>query len=439
MTKQPAKHSKSFKEGIATLTEEVSLALKWNRPSILLVVHNSKIGREEAQRSLEREIKKNAGKVAYIRVESEAPDVILSMAEMSSSENTVFFISGIENADRASDGRVHRALNIRREVLVEKHICAVFWLNEFEAENLARLAPDFWAFRHRVVEFAPKRGSKKQTVPAGLFLWKEQAELIENDSVKKEIAYYENFLTQMPMEESAAATRAEALLKLAHYSWLLNDLEKFQTCLTRVFELLEKYPIPEYRAWAHNAKGIGLHEEGNKKDADIQFTQALSYDAKNSVVIFNSAIAMHGLGKNRDAILMSKRAIKHNPNNARLRRALGYLFLSAGKTENAIECMLKTQAIDPENAVIGYSLAVCYFKNDQPVECIKEISKAEEIAPPQNSIQQAVVEILNNKADKALTRLKYSLEKGEVSKHNILRDPNLHFLMNTQEFTTSGQ
>ncbi len=435
---QTRSHSKAFKEGIGILAEEIELALKWNRPSILLAVHNSKTGRIDAQRSLEREIIKREKQVARINIESAKPDVIRTMSETPNSMDIVFFVSGIENANRESDGKVYRALNIRRELLVEKHICVVFWLSESEAADLPRLAPDFWAFRHRVVEFAPKHGTKKQSIPIGLLFWKEQIQWMEEDVIKNKFAYFEDLLTQLPKEEGAAVAHIDTVLKLTHYSWLLSNLKKFEGYLKDGIEFLEKYPIPQYQAWILNAKGIGLFEEGNKKDASITFSHALSYDHNNSMIMMNAGITEYGLGKNREAILTGKRAIKKDPGNFHLWRVLGYLFLSMGKIEDAIEVMKKAQVINPHNMDIHYSLAVCYYKNRQTSECAKELSIADIISSPQNPLQQACVGILSGKSSEALAKLNQSLEKGEIKKHNILRDPNLHFLLNIQEFMSSN-
>ena len=257
------------------MSEEIELALQWNRPSILLAVHNSKTGRIDAQRSLEREIVKREKQVARINIESAKPDVIRAMSETPNSLDMVFFVSGIENADQESDGQVYRALNIRRELLVEKHICVVFWLSESEAANLPRLAPDFWAFRHRVVEFAPKHGTKKQSIPTGLFFWEGQTQWMEQDTSNNILAYYEDLLMQLPTDGGAAVAYIETLLKLAYYSWLVNNLNKFESCLKDGIEFLKKYPIPQYQAWILSAKGIGLYEKGNKKDASNHIRTSL--------------------------------------------------------------------------------------------------------------------------------------------------------------------
>jgi tetratricopeptide (TPR) repeat protein len=427
-------HSKAFKAGLGTLAEEIELALQWNRPSILFAVHNSKTGRIDAQKSLESEILKRNRRAEYITIESANPDVIRVMSETPHSERLVFFVSGIENADQVSNGKVYHALNIRRELLVERGIRAVFWLNESEAASLARFAPDFWAFRHRVVEFAPKRGSKKQTIPTGLFLWEEQIPWMEEDALENKLAYYEKSLTLLPKAEGAIAARIETILKLAHYSWLLNNHKKMVGYVKDSIDLLEKYPIPRNQAWALNAKGIGFYEEGNKLDASAQFTQALIHDPGNSTIMMNAGIASHGLGKNGNAILTGRRAIKIDKGNFQLWRALGYLFLSMGKIEDAIEVITKAKDLNPYDLDPHYSLAVCFYKNGQSVECEKELIIAGKISPPQNTIQRACVDILGGKTDEALAYLNCSLEKREIERHHIQRDPNLYSLLDSQDF-----
>jgi tetratricopeptide (TPR) repeat protein len=426
-------HSKAAKEGLEILAEEIEFALKWNRPSILLAVHNSQTGRIDTQRSLEQLLIQKGKQVAHISIDSANPDVIRVMSETPNSKNMVFFVSGIENADRASDGRVYRALNIRRELLVEGSICVVFWLNESEAANLSRLAPDFWSFRHRFVEFAPKHGSKKQSLPVGLFLWEEQIPWIAKEVQKNKLAYYEKFLLQIPKEDRAAAARIETILKLAHFSWMMNDSEKFFGNLKNGIDLLKKYPIPQYQAWMLNAEGIELFEEGKKEDAITRFIQAINIDPNNSAIKMNYSIAAFGLGKNREAILSGDSVVKKDPGNFHLWSVLGYLFLSMEKYEDAINIMVKAHDINPNSLDLHYSLATCYFKNEQIAEYTMELSKAAKISPPQNTFQHAYIDILSGKKGKALEQLQYSIQKEEIQKQDVQRDPNLHFLLNPLE------
>jgi hypothetical protein len=158
-------HSKSFKEGIEILMDEITLACQWQRPSILLAIHASKTEQIKAQQALEKKIVKLNKRVKLIKAASKTPDVISIMCKTTNQDEIVFYISEFENAEGVIDGKIYNGLNMHRELLVEQHVRVVFWLTELEAEKLPHRAPDFWAFRHRVVEFAPIHGTKKSELP----------------------------------------------------------------------------------------------------------------------------------------------------------------------------------------------------------------------------------------------------------------------------------
>lgn len=150
---KPAFHSRSFKEGLNILLDEIQLAFQWERPSILLAVHNSKTSQSKAQQALELELKKLDKIISRIKADSKYTDVISVMCRIHNHHNIVFFITGLGHTDDIITQKIFRALNMHRELLVEQQIRVVFWLTKLEAESLPHFAPDFWAFRHRVVEF----------------------------------------------------------------------------------------------------------------------------------------------------------------------------------------------------------------------------------------------------------------------------------------------
>lgn len=146
-------HSRSFKEGLDILKDEIQLAFQWRRPSILLAVHNSKPSQIKAQEALELEITKINKLVVRIKADSKSTDLISTMCRTSNNHGIVFFVSELGRAEDVDAQKVFRALNMHRELLVEQQIRVVFWLTKLEAASLPHYAPDFWAFRHRVVEF----------------------------------------------------------------------------------------------------------------------------------------------------------------------------------------------------------------------------------------------------------------------------------------------
>lgn len=147
-------YSKSFKNGLDILKDEIQLAFQWQRPSILLAVHNSILSQVKAQHALELEIIKSNKKVERVKADSKSPDVISTICHTSNRQEIVFFVSELGNVEDPLVLEIFHALNMHRELLVEQQIRVVFWLTKLEAANLPHYAPDFWAFRHRVVEFS---------------------------------------------------------------------------------------------------------------------------------------------------------------------------------------------------------------------------------------------------------------------------------------------
>jgi tetratricopeptide (TPR) repeat protein len=153
--------SESLEDRVDMLFEELALAVKWQRPSILLAIYASDLVCAEAQLMLEKKLVELGQRVSRLTVNSELADIPMFLSRSPEREKTVFFVRRLKLDSRQGGHHAYRALNIRRELLVDHRIRVVFWITEKEAAALPVHAPDFWAFRHRVIEFldppAPQR------------------------------------------------------------------------------------------------------------------------------------------------------------------------------------------------------------------------------------------------------------------------------------------
>lgn len=141
-----------LEEQISILFSELSLALRWQRPSILVVVCSSPAMRKKAQDLLKETLKSINQKVINYVISVRDYDVAMQLAHHPERLGAVFYVTGINRGGGNDKSNAFRALNIRRELLVDHPTRVVFWLTKAEAKSLPRLAPDFWAFRHLVVE-----------------------------------------------------------------------------------------------------------------------------------------------------------------------------------------------------------------------------------------------------------------------------------------------
>lgn len=147
--RRKAAEGEPFAERVARLADELKLAIEWNRPSILFAVYQSHFVMLDAQQALAAHVRALGQDVERYVVNKDNADIPLILSHHPERERIVFFVQGLQFGGEP----VIHALNLRREYFVDKSIRAVFWLTEYEATAVAHGAPDFWAFRHRSVDF----------------------------------------------------------------------------------------------------------------------------------------------------------------------------------------------------------------------------------------------------------------------------------------------
>jgi len=115
-----------FEENIDILFEELDLATKWGRPSVLLAVNKSKFGMEKSQKILEERLRKAGQNLIHIVVNNERSDVHQLISMEPAAGETIFFVSNLDWGGGQDGKDAYRSLNLHREFFVEKHIKAVF-------------------------------------------------------------------------------------------------------------------------------------------------------------------------------------------------------------------------------------------------------------------------------------------------------------------------
>lgn len=143
-----------FEDRIDILFHELELATKWQRPSVLLAIYSSEYVRADADIALENRLHNLGQSTYHIKIKNQkSSDVSLLISELANLNNVVFFVEGLRWGAGEDDGGMYRTLNKSREFFIENQIRVVFWLTENEAISLAHFAPDYWSFRHKVIEF----------------------------------------------------------------------------------------------------------------------------------------------------------------------------------------------------------------------------------------------------------------------------------------------
>jgi hypothetical protein len=142
-----------FEERLAIIMDELSLGIRWEGPSLILAVYRSELIKKGVQSRLAKDLVKSGQVVFQYSVDKSHFDIPVDLQNHPDRARAVYFITGLGRGGGRGYSNAYRALNMHREYLIDGNIRAVFWLTKNEAKQCSRFAPDFWAFRHKVMEF----------------------------------------------------------------------------------------------------------------------------------------------------------------------------------------------------------------------------------------------------------------------------------------------
>lgn len=377
--------SGSFEDQINTLLEEIDLAIKWDRPSILLAVYPSEIINNQAQVSLEKHIEWLGQKVTHIKVDKENFDLAWFLSQFEQHEKVVFFISGLRWGGGRSRSNTYQALNMRRELFVDEKLRMVIWLNQKEASELPHHAPDFWAFRHRVVDFPDNSSSRSSTSRVNL-TWRDWQVNETPHDLKGKIALRESMLADLPVSDTSLFTRTDLMYALAFLYWCQKEFDLATSYLEKGLVLTAHPQAASIQLKFKIALGILYHDQFMLDRSQSIFRQAIELDPRNPSVWNNLARVFQDQGRQEDALHAFKKAIKLFPKYANAWNNLGIHYLEKGDRDQALHAFKQATRFESQNAKPWINLAHTYQDVGQPDLAIRAYKKAIRLVPEDTSL-----------------------------------------------------
>ena len=419
--------SKSFNEGLLTLLSEVELAITWDRPSILIVVHKSKIGQQKACRELEKRLTTKNRTVIHIKPDDDQPSIFQTILKKTRVDQDVFFVESL-----GTRPETFSSLNLYRETLVEEKIRILFWLTEQEAKQLPYLAPDFWAFRHRVIEFAAGHGSKKHVLPAGILIWQAENDSLFTAPVDERIAYQEELLLALPTADEAMMSHGDAVYLLANLYWIKGETQKTDELLNRELLSVRRYGVFEMESRLLNGLAILFYEQGKYEEAYSSMEEATIKNPRNEILWANLGVVNHALGRAGHAVRNVAKAIKINPRSSKLWDVQGYIQVSMGKLENALSSFENALRLDKDDDSAYYALGFCYAQMGR-FDLLQKLTDS----PPDNAKSREIYHSIckagiSGNAAGASEKLLRALRDGQISERLLQRDPGLNMIFDTK-------
>ena len=101
---------------------------------------------------MERRLDEIGQQVTPFSVDKMNYDIPLLLSQRPERDHSVYSVTALSQGGGKGGANAYRALNMRREFFVDYSMKVILWLAKGEVFKLSRQAPDFWAFRHRLVE-----------------------------------------------------------------------------------------------------------------------------------------------------------------------------------------------------------------------------------------------------------------------------------------------
>jgi len=420
------KSSKSFDENMRTLSDELELAIRWKRPSILLAVCKSKLSQNKAENALEKSAHKLGQGIVRINVDEKRADVAHLIFENGSVDKSIFFVSNLDQGGGDDGKNAYRALNINRELFIEQMVRGVFWLTLNEASNLPRFAPDFWAFRHRVIEFASSHGLTETSLPAGVLIWHIQDSTDSLQDLREKAKFREELLNQLPDQTESVLAKIELLGTLGYLYWRLGENDRAWKSLNRGILLAEKDELSQIKSYLLNSLAILLYEKKEYQEASEIYTKILEKESQDGLLWMNLAVIGSALGKNSEAVVHGHKALRLVSTDARLWNTMGHLYIWMGKIDEAISFFKKAAELEPNVVAHPMALAVCYSLLGLRDESRQEILLARKNSEDQESYLNICQEAMLGSLETALGLLKAAIRNGQMTSISAKRDPILN-------------
>jgi tetratricopeptide (TPR) repeat protein len=423
------KNTKLFQENISIICNELHLAKIWGKTSIILTVHRSTFSQDKTKNALHKKLRSLDYNVVEIPINKVEGNFIDYMLQHKNVENTVFILLNIDWGGGEDEKDGYRILNLYRETLVERGLKVIFFLTSGEAARLPSYAPDFWAFRHHVLEFGSPRAHKQKRPPVSLMLWHVENSYTSDIDIKGKISNLTNMLKNINDRNESISLRIDSHYELGYLYWLLGDHLNVEKILTSGIDLAKTYELFDALVKLRNGLAISRYEREDYQGTMNLLGSTIEENPRDCLLLLNQAIVMFAMKKRYLAITKGKKAASLCAQNPRVWNSLGFLYYFAGKTDEAVNCFQTAIDLSPKIGYFYESLAVCYLSMGLSDRANAQLAQAQKNSIDRGVFLEVIRDCIRGDTENAALPIKPEINAGKITKIEIERDPILCALL----------
>ena len=380
LSSDPVQSSEPFEEHLEILGKELEMAIKWQRPCIVLVVYSSVYAREDAQAELENFLIDLRQKTDHIRIiDREVVNGSHFLKEMRDPEHTIYFVEDLYKDD-SKQINTYKILNSQRDFFVENRIRVVFWVTQNEVTNFVHYAPDFWAQRHCLIELNEATKSEQilqETIDSVWLGIGDRAEAITGSNEK--VSLCKSLLNDLPRGGESISTRANWLLNLGLLYWRKDDYENADQLLREALKCASKIQDNQFEAECFNAIALIKTSRASINEAIDAYKQAIRLAPEQFLAWNNLGNLCLKVLRNDEAMVAFQKAIVHNPKDPIGWNGLGNVYFVMGYIDDAIAAYRKAISFMPAFAQPWNGLGDIYSATGRIDDAIRAYRKAIEL------------------------------------------------------------
>jgi len=420
----------AFQENLSVIFDELQMAKQWGKASIIFTIHKSTFSQDKTKKKLRKALENRGWMVIDLEINKIQGNFIDYMIQHENLEDIVFYISNINWGGGRDERDGYRILNLYRETFVEQNLKAIFFLTSKEALTLPSYAPDFWAFRHRVLEFENPHAPNPKRPPVGIMAWNVDGSIDPIDNTNEKVSTLTMLLTNMPDQAESVSLRIDLQYELGYLYWRGGDHLSAEKYLKGGIDLAKAFDLTHLLPKFLNGLAIIYYERENYQQASEFLKPLIRENPHDCQLLLNQAIVLFAQNKRYIATIKGKKAASICSQNPWIWNSLGFLYHFAGKMEEALVCFQQAIEISPKSAFFYEALVICYMAMGLRDKANVQLYRAQALSDKRKILQDILkLYVEDNDSEKVAPLLKAALDSGKLTKASFSRDPILGTLI----------
>ncbi|MFN2216153.1 MAG: tetratricopeptide repeat protein [Anaerolineales bacterium] len=377
-TKTTANKNSNFDDRVDILFRELELAIRWKRPSILLAVFGDNNNHSDIEEILKKRLHGVGQDVQSFKIDDEIPaELPQSIINLPKLDQKVIFVEGFNTGKREQNIEAYRALNINRDYFINRKVRVIFWLSSDEANDLARYSPEFWGYRHRVVEFLEPQDPNLSPLYALSSIWQGIGDYSNGtEAIDEKISMRNAILSDLPDMDESTSARANLLISLGVLYWRKGEMDKAIGNSQKALELASKLENKWFEAFCFNSLALIQANTGKVGESIEALEHAVELAPDQSFPLNNLGNLFTELDRFDEAMVAFRTVIQRNPRDPMSLNGMGTVYYRQGKTKEAYRNFTQAIQAAPSFAHPWIGLGNIYNSQNQTEAAISAYQKA---------------------------------------------------------------